>query len=344
MKYQDKCFNRVCYVSTLYALLLYLLNTEDDNLDDTLYILDPSFPKGYENRLKYSVRVPNIKIKSRIDIWKDWLAYKLFFALKLPPISKDAQFYIQDHKYPAKILCRNTEYTLIEDSPGVCSRYFENSYGERMLKSRKKWNYHILKWLYGPLYGYHFGCSNLCTALLFTTDDNHPNLDGKKRVIIPKIDNTLWNSLSEFKRRRILEIYDLTPDDLDAICRKKYLLLTDPVWPDDAPYDEHDRIFHKLLQNYPIDEVVIKTHPRDLHYPYEKEFPGISVFRKAIPMEIFKLIGVKFSTIITLFSTAVSQFEGVDIDWYGTEVSEYCFKHYGHIEPPVKVNEKKILV
>ena len=45
---------KVCYTSTLYTLLLYLLYCDDKDLDETLYILDTSFPKDYEKRLTYS--------------------------------------------------------------------------------------------------------------------------------------------------------------------------------------------------------------------------------------------------------------------------------------------------
>lgn len=342
MKFPQKSYNNVCYVATLYALLLYLLNSEDSEIDNSFFILDPSFPSGYEKRLNNCYRIPNLRIRSRIDIWKDWVIYRMLLHIYAPKINNNTNLYIQDHKYAAKILANDKKYTLIEDSPGVCSRYFENSYGKQMLKTRTKKTYRLLSKLYGPLYGYHFGCSDSCSRLLLTVDDNHPYLLGKERIILPQINNDLWASFSDYKRKRILEIYNLTSDDIRTICSKKYLLLTDPLWPDDAPYNEHDRVFHEIVAKYPKDELMIKTHPRDNKYPYEKEFPGVSVFRKAIPMEIFKLIGTEFSTIITLFSTAVTQFDGVDIDWYGTEVSEYCFKHYGHIEPPVKVNLKSL--
>ncbi len=333
---------KVCYTSTLYTLLLYLLYCDDKDLDETLYILDTSFPKDYEKRLRYSCKLPSIKTRYRIDVWKDWLFFRIFYLIKLPNLAHNVEYYIQDHKYAAKILVGNRPYTLIEDSPGVCSRYFENFYGKQMILTRKKWNFSIFRKLYGPLYGYHFGCSQQCNRLLLTKDDKHPYLDGKKRIILPKIDEALWNSLSEYKKKRILEIYDVTQDDINTICNKKYLLLTDPVWPDDAPYEEHHRVFRDVIAKYPQEDLIIKTHPRDINYPYEREFPGIIIFRKPIPMEIFKLIGVNFSTIITLFSTSVSQYDGVNIDWYGTEVSDYCYRHYGHIVPPVKVNEKSI--
>jgi hypothetical protein len=169
-----------------------------------------------------------------------------------------------------------------------------------------------------------------------TKEDKHPWLDGKERLFIPTINEQLWNSLSAYKKRQILLIYDLKDSDIEEIANKQYLLLTDPVWPDDAPYEEHSRVFHSLIIKYPKDSIVIKTHPRDINYPYEIEFPGIPVFRKAIPMELFKLLGVKFSTIITLFSSAALQFDEATVHWYGTEVSEYCFNHYGHLPVPKK--------
>lgn len=333
---------KVCFVATIYALLIYLIYCEDTDLDKTLYILDSSFPNNYEKRLNRAIKIPKIKTKSSIDIWKDWLIYRIIYKLKLPKIANDAEFYIQDHKYAAKVLVENKKYTLLEDSPQVCSRYFENYYGKQMIKSRKKWNYKILRKLYGPLFGYHFGSSDQCKSLLLTQQDNHPYLDGKEEIILPEINNKLWISFSEYKKQRLLEIFDVSQEDIALLTNKKYLLLTDPIWPDDAPYKEHSRIYHEIISKYPQDQIMIKTHPRDINYPYEKEFPNIPVFRKAIPMEIFKLLGIKFSTIITLFSTAISKFKDTAIDWYGTEISDYCFRRYGHITPPVKVNDLSI--
>lgn len=341
-KFMKKNKNVICYAATLYSLLLYLINCNDEEIDETFYVLDPTFPKGYEKRLSYCYRVPDLRIRHTIDIWKDWLIYRILFFLNIPRVNNQTFFFIQDHKYAAKILVRDHYYTLIEDSAGVCSRYFNGASGKSMINVREKYNYRILRFLYGPLWGYHFGCSSQCQSLLFTQEDTHPFLNDKKRIILPKIDNSLWMSFSDYKRKRILEIYDLSEKDLATISSKRYLLLTDPVWPDDAPYEEHDRVFHEVISKYPSDDLIIKTHPRDINYPYEKEFPGVSVFRKAIPMEIFKLVGTQFSTIITLFSTAVTQFENVNIDWFGTEISPYCFKNYGHIEPPVKVNKINI--
>ena len=46
---------KVCYTSTLYTLLLYLLYCDDKDLDETLYILDTSFPKDSDIHVNYLV-------------------------------------------------------------------------------------------------------------------------------------------------------------------------------------------------------------------------------------------------------------------------------------------------
>ena len=329
---EKKC-NRVCYVATLYALLLYLLHSTEEEVNNTFFVLDESFPAGFETRLKYAYKFRKLPSK-RYSIFINWVYYHFICLIKLPHINNYTELYIQDHKLASKILVGSHNYTLIEDSAGVVSRHVSSYYGKQMIKNRKNWKYPLLKALYGPLYCYDFGCSDQCIKLLLTQDDKCPVLDNKERIILPLIDNNLWNTFSESKKNMILSIFDLKKEDVESLTNRSFLLLTDPVWPDDAPYEEHDRVFHQVIEHYPADDLIIKTHPRDINYPYEKEFPGIPVFRKSIPIEMFKLLGVQFKTIITLFSTAVNQFEDVNIEWYGTEVSPYCMRLYGHVAPP----------
>lgn len=328
-----KSCNRVCYVATLYTLLLYLLYSTEEEVNNTFFVLDETFPAGFEKRLKYAYKFRKVS-HGRFSILINWLYYHFICFTKLPHIKKTTQLFVQDHKYAAKVLTWSHNYALIEDSAGVASRYFSGYYGKQMVNNRHNWKYCIFKLFYGPLYCYDFGCSKQCTKLLLTQDDKCPELVNKERIILPQINNDLWNSFTESKKKMILSIFDLQSDDVDVLTKRKYLLLTDPVWPDDAPYEEHDRVFHEVIKRYPVDELIIKTHPRDVNYPYETEFPGIPVFRKSIPMEMFKLLGVQFKTIITLFSTAVNQFTDVNVEWYGTEVSPYCMRLYGHIDAP----------
>lgn len=327
-------YKRVCYVATLYALLLYLLYSSEEDVDNTFFVLDETFPSGFEKRLKHSYKFRKVPKHKRISLLINWIYYHYVCFTKLPRIQHKTELFIQDHKLASKILAWSHNYTLIEDSAGVVSRFFTSYYGKQMIENRKNWKYKFFKTLYGPLYCYDFGCSEQCTRLLLTQEDKCSMLSNKERIFLPEIDEDLWNGFSEFKKNMILSIFDINKEDINKLSNRKYLLLTDPVWPDDAPYEEHDRIFRQIINRYPADELIIKTHPRDINYPYEKEFPGIPVFRRSIPMELFKILGVKFNTIITLFSTAVNQFGDVNIEWYGTEVSPFCMKLYGHIEPP----------
>lgn len=324
----------ICYVATLYSLLIYLLYSDDDSIEKTFFVLDSSMPPEIGKRLRNSYTFRKTKNIPLLSTCFNWIRYRFICLTKIPRVDDKVELYIQDHKYPAKVLTNKHSYTLIEDSAGVCSRYFSNSYGKEMLHMRTRWFYPLFERLYGPLFGYHFGCSPQCKRLLLTQEDNHPWLEGKERLFVPKIDGTLWDSFSNKKREKILEIYNLEASDIKALTTRKYLLLTDPVWPDDAPFEEHARVFKEIIKRYPANELVIKTHPRDINYPYESEYPEIPVFRKPIPMELFRLLDIHFQTIITLFSTAATQFDNSLIHWYGTEISPYCFNHYGHINEP----------
>ncbi len=63
-------------------------------------------------------------------------------------------------------------------------------------------------------------------------------------------------------------------------------------------------IYRKIIDKYNSEEVVIKTHPRD-NLDYEKAFPGVKVYSKKVPAELFALLGIHFDDVYTINSTSI---------------------------------------
>lgn len=87
MKYKKKDYNRVCYVATIYVLMLYLLYSSEDEIRQTLFIIDQgSMPDSISDKLigqaiivnnqkyqgkiyQYLVNHTHGKFRSRIEAW-----------------------------------------------------------------------------------------------------------------------------------------------------------------------------------------------------------------------------------------------------------------------------------
>ena len=329
----------ICIVNTIYALFLYLLNAKDEEIDRTIYIFNYSIPQAFEYRVKKGIRYKNPKClfaSNRLK-WKlKWLIYRLQFLFKLPILRGKDKIYMQDHEHWQQIYVYKHEYTVIEDSPNICFSL--------LVKGHSKWREDIeaelnLKkplWfsvLYGPLYGYAFATHKNASSLLLTESDPSEYLRDRKRILLPKLDEKLWSSFSDYKKNRILQIFDITESDLASLKKSSVWLLTQPLYPDLISREEHKKIYEKVIHSYNQEELMIKTHPRD-HFDYCGEFgKDFKTFRKPVPQQLLSMMGLKIGKAVTVYSSAVNQLN-CDLDWYGTEISTELFSKVGHIPIP----------
>lgn len=335
----------ICWPSTVYALLLYLIYAKDEEIDVTKYIFSDIFPKGFANRVKYGYTYREPQCLTSI-LWIDWLILRVHYWLKLPLLHKNDSLYIQDHNRHCLRYIYNHKYILLEDS--AKHTYFmlesgQNEYGIQLREviDRKKsgnigFQERILDILYSPLLSFPFGSSPKAIGAILSVDDPSIIFKDKKKIILPPLDNNLWKSFSDYKKKRILEIYNVTEKDLEVFKKVEYILLSQPLYPDMVSEDEHRHLFEKVLSKYDREKVLIKTHPRD-KFDYCKNYPGVAMFNKPIPAEIFNLIGLKFKKAITMFSGSVRQFD-CEVDWYGTEISDKIVAIAGHICAPEGAN------
>lgn len=331
--------NRVCYVGTIYSLLLYLLHSNVEEINHTFFIFAYGIPDSISRRFKhyYILNHNDLRDKHRIA-FKLRKYRKLGWLLGIPIkflILKNVGFkyklYAQDHLFFSTDVIGNHDYILIEDSAKTFTNVNNGLFYQSVWKRRSDQSFLLLKLLYGEtLYGF-FGKNKCCKEVLLSEDDNHPSIKDKVKHICNIYDS--WHTSSIEKKVFINRIFDLQDDDLSSLSRKN-VLFTQCFYPEILSEKEHASIYELVLSSFPPDEVIIKTHPRDI-FDYKSYFKKYDVFDKIVPAQLLSLNGIVYKNIITVCSTSVAnvKYSGKLI-WYGTEINQKIFNIIGHIEPP----------
>ena len=339
MKYKNKYDKRICYVGTIYSLLLYLLHSSIEDINHTFFIFAYGIPDSICRRFKYYYILNHNDLRNKHRIAFKLSKYrKLGWLLGIPIkllILKNVGFkyklYAQDHLFFSTDVIGNHDYILIEDSAKIFTNVNNGALFQSTWRMRYGKDWWLLKKLYGEtLYG-PFGKNKCCKEVLLSEDDNHPSIKDKIKHICNLYDS--WRSSSTEKKEFINRIFDLQDDDLSSLSRKN-VLFTQCLYPDLLSEKEHAKIYKKVLSHFSPADIVIKTHPRDV-FDYKSYFPEYDVFDKIIPAQLLSLNGITYNNIITVCSTSVANVKYTGkLIWFGTEIDEKIFKIIGHIEPP----------
>ncbi len=339
MKYHNKKYERVCYVTTVYALLLYLLHSTYEEIQNTLFIFANAIPNDVLRNFPNCIDLNENK-------WKGFIARStnkknrgwilgLIVKASLPKICKKDKIFTQDHLLFAPQLIGKREYTLIEDSALICSKvegnpmHFLNQY-----YMTERWYYPLIQLLYGRIKYRWLAKNSQCKELLVTKFDPAEYLKGKNQVVINMFEE--WKKADAKKKQYILNAYNISTNEISELNGKQFILFTQPL---DLGSKFQIEIYGRIISRYDSKSLVIKTHPTDFT-PYEKHFPNVMIYRKRIPSQLLDIIGVRFERAITLFSSAVDEFSyPISIDWYGTDIDERLLTKYGNIPSPAKVNK-----
>ena len=327
--------SRICFVGTHYALLLYLLHSSYDEIKDTYFIFGEGMDEETASRFEHKTLIRKPKIFKKNDLIG--LAYSFYFRLFiLRRFSESCVLYAQDHLKDSKTVIGNKSYILIEDSKFKC-RYYRNEDPafEENRKVKGTLRYTIKKFFYGgTVYGVH-GDNIQCKAALMSVMDVVDYLNGKK-IIVCDLKNT-WNNSVNIKKNLILDTFNFKTEDIDGLSRD-VIIYTQPLYPDVLTKEEHIQLYKKVISYYQQNDLVVKVHPRDV-VDYEELFPQAYVYRKRVPSQLLEIMGLHNKKAITFFSSAVQNIDyPIEIDWYGTEVSEKLFARFGHCEAPLGSN------
>ena len=342
MKINSKV-EKICNVCTMYSLFLYLLCNKESEIEKTFFIFNPAgIPKSIRCNFKRSYTMPDynsFSIICKILISLFGFAYfKYIRWSKLPKWDRNTQIVGNDFSRYDPIVIGKNNYTVIEDAPnGFYQSYL--GFFEQFDKKAKKWGvlYKIMKWLYGETYYQRFGNNRLCTDVILTQNENISYLRSKNihHVNIFKE----WENSSRAKRDMIIRTFSISYNDINALRTKKLVVFTQPLYPDFITKEEHAKIYKKIIEKYPIEDVVVKTHPRDSYY-YEKDIHGLYVFRSPVPSQLLDLLEIKFDKAITLFSTAVKTIPyDISIDWYGFAGNRTLESIIGNVTVPINANK-----
>ena len=174
-----------------------------------------------------------------------------------------------------------------------------------------------------------FANNKQCEAVVLTEDDNVPYILEKVKYIVPLV--TTWENQDDKKKEYIQDIFDLTEKDINIFQNRTHILLAQQF---DGLLTEEEQIeiYRKIIEKYDPSCLVIKSHPRD-KINYQKYFPEVYTFNKAIPMKLLLLSGgLHIKKAITICSSSINLFpENVEKEWIGTSIHPVLYEHFPYL-------------
>ena len=323
---------KICYVDTIYSLLLFLLL---NITEETLYFFGENIPKNVaENFKNYKYLTKEYKSKGcKKDIIKYFFFKNLYLFLKKNNLF-DKEIYLQDHLVFSNFFLNNIKKCyLLEDGLLNYNEILLDKENEKIIKSNIFFN---LKKRYIEKVRKKnkcFGLSESIQKIYLTGILPIPELI-KNKVEIINIEEK-WNNLEKKNKEEILSYFNISLENIKNLesMKNKVLLITQPLSEDKIISEEEKiKIYKEKLEKYKFENVVIKPHPRE-KTDYKKIFNEVNVLEKNFPIEILSLLGINFYEVVTLFSTAALNLKGrSNINFIGTNNNIEIEKSFGKIE------------
>ena len=311
----------IAHFANTYSLMIYLLLAEVKLKKETIFILE-----NIDIKLPYrTIKVKN-KIKNRINIYLYELFLNLCIKILILLKGKNISIYGQDHTLIGNKLLEVGNFYLIED--GSMSYSFFKNPKKNILK--KKINCFMKRKAY-------LGVDSSVKKIYLTGLAPIPEEISYKVELINL--KELWSKKTLEEQNDILDIFSFDLNIKEKIKGRDIILFTQPLSEDNVITEEEKlKIYSEIIKKYPKDKLVIKTHPRE-KTDYKDVFKEYLVLDNPFPFEILNLLDVKFNKAITLFSTAALGLgEGVEVDFYGTEVHVKILERFGSCDNIMKRN------
>lgn len=316
-------YSRVCIVNTVYSLLLYLLISSEAEISSTFFFLSDGIPEATRRQLPH-YHLPERRIFKSKYLHAIFLLLFKYYAILRWPFKKKAAFFGHDHLMMSPAIIGNNDITLLEDGIG---NYSLHPCPDKITLFHK--------WINGNFCKGRFGYNQNTRKILLTNLMPLPYEDPRVEFINPR---ELWEKAGKEKQNRIFQYFSCYSEDFAVFEGKETIVFTQPFSEDNfISKEEKVNVYRTILQHYDPEKTIIKTHPREDSSLYKTHFPAFTLFDKKIPMELLSLSGIKFKTAVTAFSTAALNLNyPLQIDWYGTEISDALQKAFGSIPCPVK--------
>lgn len=333
---------QVCICITPYALLQYfLINELQICQQHTVYIFDESMNPSIKKKLPHIFFQNYFKESFFNKIYRKFVRiYTALTRYQHYPFLKTAKIFAQDHRF-FSLFIGNRQYSLLEDAPNVLESVYRKNSAVEITRYKKIHSFsgRLEQAIYGTPCIYTYGNNNQCTDFYLSKAPDALVLDGKN-VHINSF-QSLWEQSSDEKKQFILDIFDVTNEDMVILSQKPFIFFSQPLDTDfNINKNEYFKILEKIFSKYDYSKLLIKVHPRDT-FDYKRYFPNISIFNKTINLQLLMLNGLSFQKAITICSSAVYDLpQDIEVDWFGPSIHpntlEYCGKE---LCPPRPYNQ-----
>lgn len=325
-----KNYKNIFYVGTVYSLLISIIMKP--NLDENLYFFNEDFPEKIINKFKNKIILK--KYKENLKLIRYYKVRKHLYEILKENREKleNKEFFIQDHLTYSQFFFNNFEskFFLIEDGIGnYLIKILEGAKEEKKKTYLYKYM-NIIEKYYPTL-----GLSKKIQKIYLTGILPIPKLIENKVEVVNI--REVWKELSEVKREKILDIFNIKLEKLKYLNKleNKVLLITQPL-SEDRVITEQEKIeiYQEILEKEKNKIIYIKSHPRE-RTDYLKIFSkyNIRILEKDFPLELLSFLEIDFLKVITLFSTAILSFKGkYEIEFIGTERYKKLYEKFGKIE------------
>lgn len=292
--------------NTLYQLLLFLLIVNQES-NDIILLLNENFElNSLKKNKKFIFYFSNNRsIKKKLKYLRNIKIEKIYGETKI-----------------SQILSSKIDLYQLEDGLGNYTILKNNG-----IKSKINFFINLIYFFHKsfPFYG---GVDKRIKKIYLTGLASIPKEIAHKVELIDL--KELWSKKTLEEQNDILGIFSFDLDTKEKIKGRDIILFTQPLSEDNVITEEEKvKIYLKIIKKYPKERLVIKTHPRE-KTNYKDIFKEYLVLDNLFPFEILNLLDVKFNKAITLFSTAALGLgDGVEVDFYGTEVHPKILQKFG---------------
>lgn len=282
--------------NSIYSLFLFCL-IYPDKIDKTLFIFGSAIDESIRKNFKHMIYINESRLAHKNIIIRYFAKLILRIKYTYKFAGKNLIFWGHDHLSFSPPVIGNHDINVIEDGVGNYNEYFLS----------KKDNVNFFHRIFSPiLYGRltidgTYGGSKNTKKIILTGLKNIPEIIKNKAELYDI--HKIWHSTSSDIKNKILDIFNLVPQDISLFEKKDIIILTQP-YHNLIGSAELIEIYKKSISQYDPKDIVIKTHPRDT-IDYSKVFNEITVFTKPVPIEILGLMGCKFKDAITINSSGI---------------------------------------
>lgn len=329
----DKKITRICVVDSVFALVIYLLISTEEDVKKTHFFMSSGIQeyvrKKFINNMSY---IEPVKNKHWVIIYANILKIRIKSLFKWR-YSGGVKIFAQDHLYFSSAIIGKHNYTLLSDGPKFLTLHKKSKYYSEQEDYNKVQKNMVVRvrrfFLYlvaGSLWNKSHGKNSQCKKIILSEREN-VNFMHTNDINIVNI-----KDITHDKLIRILNIFDLSEKDIKILKDKTIIVLTQPFSTDKVISEiEQKRIYEDILSNYNYNDVVIKTHPRDT-FDYRKYFNDVYVMDKPIPMQLLDILNIVFQEAATVCSSAATSIPyNIKVRWLGSSIHPNILKEFGDL-------------